>query len=187
MLLKSGFNGCKQSVFAALFLALGLALATTKPALADLGAAARSVPSAELVGKGRLTYFGFKVYDAELYAPRGNYLRNGPFALKLTYLRNFKGSEITKSSLKEISRQGSASSAKLDTWASQLRKIFPDVRAGQSITGVRKSDGRSVFYLGNRKLGTISDPEFSRAFFSIWLGNSTRDPKLRARLLGKGS
>ena len=35
-----------------------------------------------------------------------------------------------------------------------------------------------------RLLGTVADPEFARAFFSIWLDPRARDPKLRARLIG---
>lgn len=157
------------------------------PARADLAAAARSVPSAELVGKGRMTYLGFKVFDAELYAPGGTYRASAPFALKLTYLRNFKGEAIAESSIDEIRRQGRASKSQLATWERQMRAIFPDVAKGQSLTGVRMSNGRTVFYAGNRKLGTISDPAFTESFFAIWLGNRTRNPQLRARLVGAGT
>jgi hypothetical protein len=31
----------------------------------------------------------------------------------------------------------------------------------------------------------VSDTEFARAFFSIWLDERTREPKLRAALLGQ--
>ena len=78
------------------------------PAAADIGPAARTVPAAELVGKGRMTYLGFKVFDAELYAPNGVYSASGPFALKLKYLRNFKGKAITESSV----RQGNEASGR---------------------------------------------------------------------------
>jgi len=172
------------TLIVALVMVLGMPVQT---ALADLGAAARSVPSAELVGKGRLTYLGFRVFDAELYAPGGKYSASSPFALKLTYLRNFKGEAITESSVKEIRRQGGVSAAKLASWEKQMQAIFPNVSKGQSITGVRTSGGSTVFYYGSRKLGTISDPAFTRKFFSIWLGNNTRNPQLRARLVGAGT
>lgn len=171
-------------------LLVSMALAATLPAAAakaDIGAASRSVPSAELVGKGRMTYLGFKVFDAELYAPGGSYRASGPFALKLTYLRNFTGESIAESSVKEMRRQGGLSAGQLDNWERQLRAIFPNVKRGQSITGVRTSNGSTVFYSGSRKLGTIADPAFTRKFFAIWLGNSTRNPALRARLVGTGS
>ena len=155
-------------------------------ARADLGAAANSVPAASLVGKGRLTFLGFKVFDAELYAPGGTYSPIKPFALKLTYLRNFKGSAIAKRSADEMRKQG-ASEGQLAKWTRQMEAIFPNVSAGQSITGVRTSSGVATFYLGNRRIGTISDPAFTTRFFSIWLGNRTGNPELRAKLVGMDS
>ncbi|MEO9526562.1 chalcone isomerase family protein [Roseibium sp.] len=168
----------------------GLLLAATLTATdarADLAAVASSVPSAELVGKGRMTMFGFKVFDAELYAPGGTYRAADPFALKLIYLRNFKGEDITESSIKEIRRQGGATSGQLASWEKQLRLILPNVSRGQSLTGVRTSGGATDFYSGRRKLGTINDPAFTKKFFAIWLGNSTRNPRLRAKLVGAGA
>jgi hypothetical protein len=156
-------------------------------ALADLGGATRAVPSAELVGKGRMSYLGFKIFDAELYAPGGTYRSSDPFALKLTYLRNFKGKDIAESSIKEIRRQGNVSARKLTSWENQLQAIFPNVAKGQSITGVRTSDGSTVFYSHNTRLGKIADPAFTNRFFAIWLGNSTRNPRLKASLVGAGS
>ncbi|TYC64671.1 hypothetical protein FMN63_19580 [Stappia sp. BW2] len=170
--------------------ALLLALAVTVPAssaLADLGTASRLMPSPELVGKGRMTFLGFKVFDAELYAPQGTYSPASPFALKLNYLRSFTGTQIAESSVKEIRRQGGVSNAQLAKWQAQMEAIFPNVTPGQSITGVRTSSGHAEFYLGNRKLGAITDPAFTKKFFAIWLGGNTRNPQLRAKLVGSGS
>ncbi|MET1411901.1 chalcone isomerase family protein [Roseibium sp. HPY-6] len=168
---------------------LVLAFAHLAPvsARADIGPAASSVPSAQLVGKGRMTYLGFKVFDAQLYAPNGAYKASGPFALKLTYLRNFKGKAITESTVKEIKRQGGASASKLASWEKQMLSIFPNVSPGQSITGVRTAKGNTVFYYGGRKIGAINDPAFTKRFFAIWLGNNTRNPGLRAKLVGAGA
>ncbi|MCV0426730.1 MAG: chalcone isomerase family protein [Roseibium sp.] len=187
MLYHSAIAVIRRPLFAAAALIFATAFVTMSQAHADIGVASRSVPSAELVGKGRMTYLGFKVFDAELYAPNGAYRSSAPFALKLTYLRNFKGAKIADSSVDEIKRQGGVSTKQLENWGSQMRAIFPNVSAGQSITGVRTASGSAIFYLGGRKLGTISDPAFSRRFFAIWLGNNTRNPRLRAKLVGAGS
>ncbi len=176
---------CRLLTLCCLFLTAAL-LGPTKAA-ADIGAASRSVPAAELVGKGRMTYLGFKVFDAELFAPNGVYSSSSPFALKLTYLRNVKGKAIAESSVKEMKRQGGVPAARLASWEKQMSAIFPNVSRGQSITGVKTAGGSTVFYLGGSKIGTINDPEFSNRFFAIWLGNNTRNPGLRARLVGAGS
>ena len=168
-------------------LALAIVAITTGSASAELGAASKSVPSAELVGKGRLTYFGFRVFDASLYAPDGQYSASKPFALKLTYLRNFKGSAITSRTVKEMKRQGMPEGTRLGSWENQMNAIFPNVRPGQSITGVRTAGGNTEFFLDNRKIGTIRGREFARRFFAIWLGPNTNDPGLRAQLVGARS
>ncbi|WP_428523776.1 chalcone isomerase family protein [Roseibium sp.] len=175
----------KHILFAA---ALCTALFTfgTNLARADLGAAIGSVPSASLVGEGRMKFLGFNVFDAELFAPNGVYSSTNPFALRLTYLRNFKGKAIAEKSAEEMAKQG-VSKAQLDGWTKQMTAIFPNVSSGQSVTGVRTASGSSRFYFGNKEIGTIADPAFTRHFFDIWLGNKTQNPRLRAKLVGTGS
>ncbi|WP_299815141.1 chalcone isomerase family protein [uncultured Roseibium sp.] len=176
-----------KAAMIAIWMSFCFAPVVSTPGLADTGVAARALPSAQLVGKGRMTFLGFKVFDAELYAPQGSYSRSGPYALKLTYLRNFKGKAIADRSAEEIRKQGGTPPDKLSSWTRQMTAIFPDVSAGQSITGVRTSQGSTDFYQGKRKLGTIADPDFTRSFFDIWLGGQTRNPQLRAKLVGSGS
>ncbi|MES0880681.1 chalcone isomerase family protein [Roseibium sp. SCP14] len=187
-MLSHNMNAVVKGPLIVLFvLTLAASSYLAQPAKADIDPAFRSVPSAELVGKGRMTYLGFKIFDAELYAPKGTYSSSAPFALKLTYLRKFKGRKIAESSVDEIRRQGGVSRKQLEAWGKKMQAIFPNVSAGQSITGVRTANGSSVFYLGSRKIGSISDPAFTRRFFAIWLGNNTRNPGLRAKLVGAGS
>ncbi|MTH98123.1 hypothetical protein E1297_19175 [Roseibium sp. RKSG952] len=164
-----------------------MAFFTSGSALADLRTASRYVPSAELVGEGRMTFLGFRVFDARLFAPDGSYSTSRPFALTLTYLRNFKGEAIAEESAKQMRKQGMPTGAKLDGWTRQMRAIFPDVRRGQSITGIRTSQGTTKFYIDSRGIGSIKDPEFTRRFFAIWLGQNTLNPRLRAKLVGAGS
>ncbi|WP_417671972.1 chalcone isomerase family protein [Roseibium sp.] len=156
-------------------------------ARADIGAAAKTIPAAALVGEGRMTFLGFRIFDAELYAPRGSYRPDKPFALKLTYLRNFKATAIAEQTAKEMKRQGLRSKDKLDTWTKQLSDMLPNVSPGDSITGVRDNSGHTVFFAGSRRLGAIKDREFTRRFFAIWLGQNTNDPALRNKLVGASS
>jgi len=164
--------------------ALAIAGSVSGAAANGLGAAATQVPGAALVGEGRLRMFGFKIFDAKLYAPNGQFRANAPYALKLTYLRNFKGSKIAERSADEMRRLGMRDQARLARWTDQMKAIFPNVSPGSSITGVRDARGRAIFYRGGRKLGTISDLGFADRFFAIWLGPRTNDPRLRARLIG---
>lgn len=167
----------------------GLIFSTTAfPVRADLASASRSiVPSARLVGSGMMTLLGFRIFKAELYAPNGQFQTNKPFALKLTYQRKFTAKAIADKSVEEMRRQGYRDSSRLARWKREMIAIFPNVTKGQSITGLRTKTGHAVFYSGNKRLGEIRDPEFTRRFFAIWLGSNTSDPALRNRLVGSGS
>ena len=165
-----------------IFAALVVVLATPAYA-ADI--VARYVPQSKPVGQARLTYLMWDVYDAVLYAPRGTWDGKRPFALQLTYLLDLKGAKIADRSIVEIRRQRNHDPATLERWRQQLRAIIPDVKKGESLTGVYARDGKTIFYRGAERLAVIDDPEFGPAFFGIWLGEATSEPKLRRKLLAR--
>lgn len=142
------------------------------------------VPDVQKVGQGRMTYMFWDIYDATLYAPQGAWNHHKPFALQLSYLRTLKGKKIADRSAEEIRGQGFTDEVKLATWHAQMRKIFPDVDVGISLTGVYTKAGETIFYRDNSEIGRIKDPEFSKAFFGIWLDEKTSAPELRRKLLG---
>ncbi len=86
--------------------------------------------------------------------------------------------------MSEIKSQDSFPSEKLALWKSKLDSIIPDVDTSTTITGVRDSNVHTLFYENGTLIGEIKDPQFTRAFFNIWLGEKTSEPKLRSRLLG---
>ena len=68
-----------------------------------------------------------------------------------------------------------------------LRAILPDVTDQNQIVGVADSDANTLFYLDGELIGEIREPQFTRAFFDIWLGERSSQPKLRDQLLGASS
>ena len=64
------------------------------------------------------------------------------------------------------------------------RLPFIDVKPNAQITGVYLPDRGARFYVGTRLQHEIADADFARVFFAIWLDPRTRNPELRARLLG---
>lgn len=142
------------------------------------------VPQAEKVGQGRLTYMLWDVYDAALYAQQGLWEQDKPFALQLSYLRKISGKKIADHSIKEMRNQGFGDEVKLATWHTRMKNIFPNVDDGIILTGVYTDTGETVFYLDDTEIGRINDPEFSKAFFDIWLSERTSAPDLRQKLLG---
>lgn len=153
----------------------------------SLPAAVTAQAGSELVlaGRGRLTWWGFEVYDAALWTARGFRLEQfnaHPFVLELTYQRNFSASEISRVSLQEIRRLGAIDTALADRWQSQLAAALPDVRRGDRIAGVHHPGQGAVFFHNGRPAGTVADAQFARLFFSIWLAEGTAAPALRQAL-----
>ncbi len=159
--------------------ALGLVLA--------LGAEAGPLPHLagyEAVGSGTLRFLGLRIYDATLWSPRGSWAASQPFALELRYARSFDGAAIAKRSIEEIRGQRRLPETTLARWQAQLAAIFPDVREGDRLIGVRVPGEGATFYRGTQPIGRIDDETLADAFFDIWLAPATSAPELRARLLG---
>lgn len=143
------------------------------------------VPDAVVTGSAAYSYLFWDLYQATLYAPHGQWQPEQPFALELRYLTDLTAGKIAAVSRDEMARQGSADPARLAAWEQRLLAILPDVQAGSVLTGIRQQDGTTRFYAGERDLGGVDDPAFSKAFFDIWLGDATRDKALRRQLLGE--
>lgn len=165
--------------------------------LAGLGLPAKELPAEvraeapglQWLGSARLSVWGFKVYDASLFVAPGfraeDYARHA-FALELRYLRDFRNEDIARRSIEEMRRVGSFSEAQAAQWMAAMRQAFPNVRAGERITGVHKPGGADagVRFLTNGKItGEIRDAEFARLFFGIWLAPQTSEPAMRQELL----
>jgi hypothetical protein len=148
------------------------------------GALEQAAPDLRLVGSGKMTWFGLHIYDVALWAPGRSVDFSAPFALAIRYSREFPGERIAQRSVTEIERLGYRDQTRLARWGAEMARVFPDVSAGDRLTGVYlPGEGVQVYYQ-DRLVGTIADAEFARAFFSIWLDPRTREPKLRERLIG---
>lgn len=175
--------------------ALAPALASTAPVAAASAPAGDALPAAvaasapagmQATGRGRFTYWGFEVYDAALWAARGfraAQFAQHAFVLELSYLRNFSAAEIARTSLAEMRKHGRFDDGQAERWQAQLARLLPDVRRGDRIAGLHRPGEGAAFFHNGRPVGELSDPQFARLFFSIWLGEATSAPQLRQSLL----
>ncbi len=143
-----------------------------------------TIPDGSVVGRGTLSYAFWDVYDVTLVAPRGQWRQDKPFALSITYHRAFSGKDIAERSVQEIRKQGFSDEARLAHWKNAMQTLFPDVTPGMTLTAVYQPNQKTIFYQGNRLIGTIKDELFGPLFFDIWLSEKTSEPDLRRALLG---
>lgn len=160
-----------------------LALSLWAPFALAAQAINTSVPDAAVVGRGILTYIFWDVYEATLYAPRGQWQPGQPTALSITYYHAIDGADIADRSVQEIRQQGFRDEVKLAGWHAQLRRIFPDVANGTVLTAIYTPGEQTAFYNGNAFIGSIKGDEFGRLFLGIWLSEQTSEPSLRRALL----
>jgi hypothetical protein len=145
------------------------------------------LPGARLQGQGRLRFFGLHIYDIRLWtqAPMQteDALRTSA-ALEIEYARSLKGPLIAERSLTEMQRVADISATDGERWLTRMKALFPDVQAGDRITGVHRPGEGVRFHVNGRLAGELRDASFARLFFGIWLSPRTSEPQLRNALLG---
>ncbi|RCS57136.1 chalcone isomerase family protein [Parvibium lacunae] len=168
-----------------LFISVGCLLSVNQAtALPSPSYVQEELSTNQFMGSGKFRWFGLAIYDAALWAKNPASLQQG-FALRLTYARNLDGEKIADSSAEEIERLGFGTPTQRQEWQKRMQSLFPNVKAGDRITGINLAGQATRFYFNGRELGTIADPAFTQAFFAIWLDPRTRAPNLRAALLGQ--
>ena len=85
--------------------------------------------------------------------------------------------------LKEMTRMELGTAAQRAGWLSAMRGLFPDVAAGDRLTGINRADGQVQFFRNDADIGRVADRLFGEAFFGIWLDPRTQAPDLRRALL----
>jgi hypothetical protein len=81
-------------------------------------------------------------------------------------------------------RVGAFSDAQAQAWLQAMQAAFPDVAAGDRLTGIHRPGQGARFLANGRPTLDVNDPEFARLFFGIWLSDKTSEPQLRQALLG---
>lgn len=145
---------------------------------------ARALPGAERVGAARYEVLTLHVFDAELWSQRSTFAWGTPFALTLTYRRNFSARSLIGRSATEMRRRG-VSAQNVEAITSRLQSCFADVAPGDRITGVSTGDDSARFYFNGIQRCQVSWPGFDQAFFGIWLDARGSQAEESARLRGQ--
>ncbi len=144
------------------------------------------------VGQARLSIFWFDIYDSALYSPSGRVanwpkVAQHPTALSITYLRDISATDFVNATEEQWQKLG-FDQTQITPWIFKLKRIFPDVAEGDSLTYVSHNQRGEFWFASNAAfnlIGEIDDADLNQAFLAIWLSPSTSYPKLRAQLLGE--
>ena len=142
-----------------------------------------NVSNARLAGKGPFTWFGLRIYDAELWIGEKGAQPDAPYVLELRYARKLDGGKIAEASADEMEKLGAGTASQRAAWLARMKEIFPNVKDGTRISGVNLPGSGVRFYLDGKPLASVPDPAFARAFFAIWLDPKTSAKGLRSALL----
>ena len=140
-------------------------------------------------GQARLRFLGLHVYDIRLWSAApviAERWAEQPLTLEIEYARALDGGEIASRSLKEMRRQGAITDAQAQAWLTEMQAAFPDVKAGDRISGTHEPGVAAVFFVNGQLRRRVADPLFAQRFFGIWLSPQTSETRLRAQLLGSG-
>jgi hypothetical protein len=144
------------------------------------------LPQHRLIGKGQLTVWGFRVYDAWLWALPGfksENLAGQQFALELAYLRDLFSRDIAERSMTEMRRSTAISEDQAKNWMNEMLRVIPDIKKGDRVMAIHRPGTGVQVLVNGKSSGEIRDAEFAHLFFGIWLSPKTSEPKLRAVLL----
>ena len=168
-----------QGALAALILIVVNSVASAQTAMVD-----RFVPEAALVGEARFKVLLFPVYDASLYAPKGNYRKSGPLALELNYLFDVEKERIVNQTVKTFERRKLGSDADVAKWRKIMGEHFSDVQKGDRILLAFPDLQTVVFSTNGSEPTFVSDAGFAEAFKDLWLGDNVRNKGFQNQLLG---
>lgn len=167
-----------KRLFTLLFMLIAFGAAQAAPAHIE-----SELTQARMAGQGQFTWFGLKIYDAELWVGEKGYQPSEPFVLELGYARKLNGVKIAEASAEQMEKIGAGTAVQRAAWLARMKEIFPDVKEGSRISGVFLPASGARFFLDGKPLASVPDPEFARAFFGIWLDPKTTAKTLRTALL----
>jgi hypothetical protein len=130
-------------------------------------------------GQGEMNYLFWTLYSAELYTTPSNSER----ALKIRYYHSIDSKDLVDATKDQWIKLGYSSNS-IQRWLKPLYKMWPNVKAGSTLTIRVAEDNISQFYFDEQPIGTIQDKNFGEAFLDIWLSENTSEPRLREQLLG---
>ncbi len=109
-----------------------------------------------------------------------------PRRLVLHYFHAIDAKDFAEATTRMIEKNVSSEAFRdLEGKIAQLNRFYQDVEPGDRYTATYIPGKGTQLALNDQVLGSVPGPDFSAAFFSIWIGKNPIDTSFRDRLLGK--
>ncbi|MEQ9124617.1 MAG: hypothetical protein RIM80_18855 [Alphaproteobacteria bacterium] len=161
-------------------LASGAAAAEKPPEL--VGAAEAS----KRVGAADVRFLFWPLFRASLWSADGAFDWNAPFALSLTYERDFSEDTLARKTVEEMARISGRPEAGFQSFGEEFRACIDDVGPGDRITAVSIAADKARFFQNGEERCTLARDGLRRDFFGIWLDPASEFPEATAKLVGAG-
>ncbi len=141
-------------------------------------------------GAGTGKWLTFKIYTAALYATPDsegdkNLLNGRPLVLILHYHHNVQKSDIVTSSEKTMKRNPGNDMETLRKPLSQFNQLLlPQVAKGDRYTLQLDPETGLTLFHNQRKLGTVNNLDFAKAYLGIWISEYPIQKKLKDKIIG---
>lgn len=157
----------------------GAATAVEKPP--ELGDAPEAT---EIVGAVSFRVLFWRMFDASLWSTDGIFDWREPFALSLTYARDFSADQLTKKTVEEMSRLSGQPEGAFAGFGADFMTCIDDVGEGDRITAVSLAQDKARLFLNGEERCALERPDLRRHFFGIWLSRDSAFPDATTRLIG---
>lgn len=154
------------------------------PAMAAPAEIASVIHAEAPYGKGSYGAIIITAYDAELWTDAARWSMAAPFALTLHYRMGFSTDDFVSRGLDEMKHvDPSLDAATLKRFGDAMTRVFPPVKAGDTITALYQPGQPVKVFHNGAPTGEIAEKGFAQAFFDVWLSPASSAPSLRAHLL----
>ncbi len=139
----------------------------------------------QALGSGQFRYLGFKVYDAQMFAPRGQgFDRDGKYALKIEYLRKIRRKVLLRASLDELERI-EGDQADHPEILTKLTSCYRDIRPGDRIVASPRDANALRFWVNGTQTCTLQHENIRDRYMAIWLGDKARDKQFAGQVMAE--
>jgi len=142
----------------------------------------------ELLGMGRLTFWGLRVYTGALFTPpdvrtQSEILGDVPKRLVFHYHRSISRDDIIKAKMEFIDDNPDVDLDAIRDEVEEMNALYSSVRSGDVYELIYEPGKGTTLILNGREEGTVGGAELAKAVFGLWLSDYSLNSGLRDNLL----